>query len=67
MADLNQLATLIKQEGAFVQQLESDISKVIIGQKKMIERILMGLLTGGHILLEGLPGLSKNIGRQKLG
>jgi MoxR-like ATPase len=66
MADLNQLANLIKQEGTFVQQLEADISKVIIGQKKMIERILMGLLTGGHILLEGLPGLAKTLAVKSL-
>jgi len=61
MADLNQLAELIKHEGGFVKQLEGEISKVIVGQKKMIERILMGLLTGGHVLLEGLPGLAKTL------
>lgn len=59
--DLNQLAELIKQEGAFVKQLESEMGKVIIGQKRMVERILMGLLSGGHILLEGLPGLAKTL------
>jgi MoxR-like ATPase len=61
MADLNQLGELIKQESAFINQLETDISKIIVGQKKMIERILMGLLTGGHVLLEGLPGLAKTL------
>ncbi len=61
MADLNQLAELIKHEGGFVRQLEDEMGKVIIGQKKMVERILMGLLSGGHILLEGLPGLAKTL------
>ena len=61
MADLNQLAELIKQESVFINQLETDISKVIVGQKKMVERVLMGLLTGGHVLLEGLPGLAKTL------
>ena len=61
MTDLNQLAELIKQESAFVRTLESDISRVIVGQKKMIDRIIMGLLTGGHVLLEGLPGLAKTL------
>jgi MoxR-like ATPase len=59
--DLNQLAELIKAEGAFVKQLENEMGKVIIGQKRMVERILMGLLSGGHILLEGLPGLAKTL------
>ncbi|MEZ4814527.1 MAG: MoxR family ATPase [Bdellovibrionota bacterium] len=61
MSDLNQLAELIKHEGGFIKQLESEMGRVIIGQKKMVERILMGLLSGGHILLEGLPGLAKTL------
>lgn len=61
MADLNQLAELIKHEGGFIKQLESEMGRVIVGQKKMVERILMGLLSGGHILLEGLPGLAKTL------
>lgn len=61
MADLNQLAELIKHEGAFIKQLESEMGRVIVGQKRMVERILMGLLSGGHILLEGLPGLAKTL------
>lgn len=61
MADLTQLTELIKQESAFIRTIESDMSKVIIGQKRMVERIIMGLLTGGHVLLEGLPGLAKTL------
>ena len=44
-----------------VATLEQEIAKVIVGQKYMIERILIGLLTGGHILLEGVPGLAKSL------
>lgn len=61
MADLNQLAELIRSEGVFVKELENEMGRVIIGQKRMVERILMSLLTGGHVLLEGLPGLAKTL------
>lgn len=49
----------VQQEGAFVGELLREIQKVIVGQESMIERVLIGLLTGGHVLLEGLPGLAK--------
>lgn len=49
----------IKQESAFVELLMREIGGVIIGQKYMVERLLIGLLTGGHVLLEGVPGLAK--------
>jgi MoxR-like ATPase len=44
-----------------VEKLSAEVSKVIVGQKAMIERILIGLLTGGHVLLEGVPGLAKTL------
>ncbi len=44
-----------------MQDVQGEVSKVVIGQKRMVERILMGLLTGGHVLLEGLPGLAKTL------
>ncbi len=59
--EVAQLTELIKHEGAFVQQVKTEVSKVIVGQSEMIERIVMGLLTGGHVLLEGLPGLAKTL------
>ncbi|MBK8014376.1 MAG: MoxR family ATPase [Deltaproteobacteria bacterium] len=52
---------IIQDETAFVQVLEAEIGKVIVGQKEMVERILIGLLTGGHVLLEGVPGLAKTL------
>jgi len=51
----------VHKQSAFVEKLNAEVSKVIIGQKAMIERILIGLLTGGHVLLEGVPGLAKTL------
>ena len=59
--DLNKNDELIKKESAFVDLLSMEINKKIIGQKKMIERLLIGLLGKGHILLEGVPGLAKTL------
>jgi MoxR-like ATPase len=59
--EVAQLTELIKHEGAFFKQVREEVSKVIVGQSDMIEKILMGLLTGGHVLLEGLPGLAKTL------
>lgn len=49
------------EEGKIIAGLKEEINKVIIGQEYMIDRILIGLLTGGHILLEGVPGLAKSL------
>ena len=49
----------VQKAGAFAQPLLSEINKVIIGQKYLLERLLVGLLANGHILLEGVPGLAK--------
>ena len=51
----------VKEESVFVQQLMGEVHRVIVGQKYMIERLLIGLLTRGHILLEGVPGLAKTL------
>jgi len=59
--DLSKKDELIKQESAFVDLLSLEINKKIIGQKKMIERLMIGLLGRGHILLEGVPGLAKTL------
>ncbi|HOV98220.1 MAG TPA: MoxR family ATPase [Bacteroidota bacterium] len=52
---------MIQKESAFVDSLTSEVSKVIVGQKNMVERLLIGLLCNGHILLEGVPGLAKTL------
>lgn len=59
--DIAQLNEHIKRESQFVPLLLSEAGRVVVGQKLMLERILMGLLTDGHILLEGVPGLAKTL------
>lgn len=57
--DIIELNKKIEQESTFVDTINFEISKVIVGQKNMIERLVIGLLSNGHILLEGVPGLAK--------
>ena len=59
--DIEAINALVKEESRFVDALVGEISKVIVGQKTMIERLLIGILTGGHVLLEGVPGLAKTL------
>ena len=51
----------IAQESAFIEDLLAEISRAIVGQRYMVERLLIGLLGGGHVLLEGVPGLAKTL------
>ena len=59
--EIKEINEKIKQESAFIDLLTLEMNKVIIGQKHMIERLLLGLLGNGHILLEGVPGLAKTL------
>ena len=59
--DIEAINQQIYHDSAFVEQLNAETSKIIVGQKNMIERLMIGLLTKGHILLEGLPGLAKTL------
>jgi len=59
--DITALNEKIKQESAFVDLLMNEIGKVIVGQKAMEERLVIGLLSNGHVLLEGVPGLAKTL------
>ncbi|NLE86872.1 MAG: AAA domain-containing protein [Myxococcales bacterium] len=61
MQDVRALNDVVAQHSAFVDDLTAEIGKVVVGQTYMIERILIGLLTGGHVLLEGVPGLAKTL------
>ncbi len=61
MQDVRALNDVVQKESAFVDDLMNEIGKVIVGQQLMIERILVGLLAGGHVLLEGVPGLAKTL------
>ena len=60
-AEIKELNDRIHEESAFIDLLRLETSKVIIGQKYMIDRLLLGLLSQGHILLEGVPGLAKTL------
>ncbi len=59
--DIKAINEKIQRESSFVDVLQMEIGKVIIGQKYMVERLLVGLLANGHILLEGVPGLAKTL------
>ncbi len=59
--DLAQLNEEIKRESQFIEILESEIGKVIVGQQYLVKHLLVGLLANGHILLEGVPGLAKTL------
>jgi MoxR-like ATPase len=61
MYDVRALNELVARESSFVEKVTNEVGKVIVGQQYMIERILIGLLTGGHVLLEGVPGLAKTL------
>lgn len=59
--DLAQVSERIRVESAFVDDLIEEIGRVIVGQSYMIERLIIGLLASGHVLLEGVPGLAKTL------
>ncbi len=59
--DMTALNEKIQKESAFIDLLTMEINKVIVGQKDMVERLLIGLIGQGHILLEGVPGLAKTL------
>ncbi len=64
--DIKELNERIQRESAFIDLIEMEMHKVIIGQKQMVERLLIGLLSNGHILLEGVPGLAKTLAIKSL-
>ena len=59
--DIEAINKKIEKESEFVDKISAEVAKVIVGQKYMIERLLIGLLANGHILLEGVPGLAKTM------
>jgi MoxR-like ATPase len=65
-ANIAALNERVKEESSFVTLLRTEINKVIVGQSRMVERLLIGLLTRGHILLEGVPGLAKTLSVETL-
>ena len=61
MFDIKAINEKIQRESAFIDLLNLELGKVIVGQKPMVDRLMVGLLSGGHVLLEGLPGLAKTL------
>lgn len=61
MTDINQLGGLVREQAAIISRLVGEVRKRLIGQTQLVDRLLIGLLTGGHILLEGVPGLAKTL------
>jgi MoxR-like ATPase len=59
--DVRAINEVVQRESAFIDAISHEVGKVIVGQRDMVERILIGLLTGGHVLLEGVPGLAKTL------
>ncbi|MDN3509979.1 MAG: AAA family ATPase [Candidatus Jettenia sp.] len=59
--DVKKITERVKQESDFVNTLMYEVGKVIVGQKYLIERLLIGILSNGHVLLEGVPGLAKTL------
>ena len=59
--DLKAINEKIQQESSFIELLQLEIGKVIVGQKYLVERLMVGLLSNGHVLLEGVPGLAKTL------
>ncbi|MEM7477359.1 MAG: MoxR family ATPase, partial [Planctomycetota bacterium] len=56
-----QIEDQIQQHAEMCNALRDEVGRVLVGQEHMLSRLLIGLLTGGHILLEGLPGLAKTL------
>jgi MoxR-like ATPase len=60
-SDVRAVTELVERESAFVDSIVNEVGRVVVGQEPMVERLLIGLLTGGHVLLEGVPGLAKTL------
>jgi MoxR-like ATPase len=64
--DIRLLNEKIQHASGFVSRIEDELSKIIVGQRLMVERLLIGLLSNGHVLLEGVPGLAKTLSIKSL-
>ena len=59
--DITQINEKVKKESQFIEAIMLEMQKVIVGQRYLLERLLIGLLANGHVLLEGVPGLAKTL------
>jgi MoxR-like ATPase len=60
-SDVRAINELVERESAFIEAIVTEVGRIIVGQEHMVERLLIGLLTSGHVLLEGVPGLAKTL------
>ncbi|AWV89391.1 AAA family ATPase [Bradymonas sediminis] len=60
-AEVGHLNEMVREHSEFVDSMRRELDRVVVGQSYMIERLLIGMLTGGHVLLEGVPGLAKTL------
>ena len=61
MTSVSDLNAAVQESGAFLPTLFTEINRCIVGQKYLVERLVIGLLANGHVLLEGVPGLAKTL------
>jgi len=66
VVDVQAVAARIQEEGAFLQDVVAEVERVIVGQRPLIDGMLIGLLADGHVLIEGVPGLAKSLAVQSL-
>ena len=59
--DIQKLQEEIKQASAFIEPLKAEIAKVLVGQERLVDALITGLITNGHVLVEGVPGLAKTL------
>jgi MoxR-like ATPase len=64
--DMKEAARRVEEAGETLQRVREEVGRAIVGQRPMIDRLLVGLLTGGHVLLEGVPGLAKTLAVKSL-
>jgi MoxR-like ATPase len=65
-AELENLQAEIRDASAFIERVTQEVGQAVVGQRLMIERLLIGLVSGGHVLLEGVPGLAKTLAVKSL-
>ena len=59
--DIKEVGKLIEKEYPVIKQIQTEVAKVIVGQSEIIEKFIIGLISGGHVLIEGVPGLAKTL------
>lgn len=59
--NLKEATNRVSKQGELVKRIRAEVAKVIVGQEKLVDRLILAMATGGHILLEGVPGLAKTL------